>query len=170
MKRVVPAGLAHPALLLLLLAGRSVGTQATWARGSPEGWVERGGLSCSAPSASLSLCWFLFCVIFFFPPLSSANQSSHLLWQVFPFTFSLLSAPTQGSALEADSLILWGWGGVSLSSGLLWLYYFKFWDGCQEKKRPCLLSPSPSFLPTCTACWNFSFVERKSSGWLRSLR
>lgn len=65
MKRVVPAGLAHPALLLLLLAG-SVGTQATQARGSPEGWVERGGLSCSAPSASLSLCWFLFCGCFFF--------------------------------------------------------------------------------------------------------
>lgn len=39
------------------------------------------------------------------PRLSSANQSRHLLWQVFPFTFSLLSAPSQGSALEPDSLI-----------------------------------------------------------------
>lgn len=49
---------------------------------------------------------FPMLVFIFFPPLYSANQSHHLLWQVFPFTFSLLSAPTQGSSLEADSLIL----------------------------------------------------------------
>lgn len=41
----------------------------------------------------------------YFSSLSSSNQTHHLLWQVFSFTFSLLSALLQGSALEADSLI-----------------------------------------------------------------
>lgn len=141
-KRVVPAGLPHPALLLLLLAGRSAGTQATWARGCPGGWVERGGLSCPAACVSLSLCWFC---LFFFPLLFllqikaaiCCDKCSHS-----PFPSYLLPHREALWRLTASS---WGWGGASLSSGLLWLYYFKFWDGCQGKKT--LLAFPFTFFP-----------------------
>lgn len=150
-----------------LTAGREVsghsghmGEGRSWRLGG-KGWP----LLPRCPCLLFPMLVFIFFFLLFILQIKATiccDKCSHS-----PFPSYLLPHREALWRLTASS---WGWGGVSLSSGLLWLHYFKFWDSCQGKKRPCLHSPSLSFLPTCTACWYFSFVERKSSGWLRSLR